>query len=732
MHQPFLENLKNEFHKSRVIVFAVFCFCMAATFSFLATSHPINTSAAPVQGFNPGNIISDGVMADYNSMTVEEIQAFLTSKNSCKNTDRELYEYQSKVYKTVSWHWSDTADNGHFVCLSEERFGEGTTIGTGQTAAEIIYEAAQASRINPRVLIVLLEKEQGLISDTFPHSGQYRSATGYGCPDTAACDSKYYGFKNQVLRAAELFRYTLDNGYYLYPENKSGVFVAYNPSSACGGTNVLIENRATAALYRYTPYQPNAAALAAGYGNGDACSAYGNRNFYLLFTDWFGSTQAKVDATGITIPDGEYSLAAKTSSDRALAVSGTNAQLAALNTADKSQRWRFERDASSGAYKITHVATNKVLDLYSNATSAGTNIQIYASDNSCGQRWKVYRTSDGYITLESACATGMVVDLASATQANANVQLNIFNKSTATQQWTLRVGQTVANGIYTIALNSDSSKSLDISGTFRDGANIQLWNANHTAAQQWQITYNSKGDYYTIQNPSSKRVLDVSGTMKDGANIQLWYSNNTCAQQWQIVPTSSSHYAIVSVCSPGYAIDLSGASSSNGSNIQLWHYNATAAQQWQITPASTPADGVYTIETNLAEQKVVDLLGGGAKDGDNAQLWYANATAAQQWQITRNPSEGYYTITNPKSGKVLDAASSSPKTSTNVRTWSSKDSCTQKWYIVESKENIYTLHSACDTGYVLDVSGPAKTGANIQLWYANATAAQQWQFHKAQ
>jgi hypothetical protein len=50
---------------------------------------------------------------------------------------------------------------------------------------------------------------------------------------------------------------------------------------------VNIRSLATSALYRYTPYQPNAGALAAGYGTA-YCGAYGNRNFYLYFDDWFG------------------------------------------------------------------------------------------------------------------------------------------------------------------------------------------------------------------------------------------------------------------------------------------------------------------------------------------------------------------------------------------------------------------------------------------------------------
>jgi len=42
-------------------------------------------------------------------------------------------------------------------------------------------------------------------------------------------------------------------------------------------------------LYYYTPYVPNKAALDNLYGTGDACSAYGNRNFWRFYHDWFGS-----------------------------------------------------------------------------------------------------------------------------------------------------------------------------------------------------------------------------------------------------------------------------------------------------------------------------------------------------------------------------------------------------------------------------------------------------------
>ncbi len=259
-------------------------------FTFLATRFKTSeeTEAANLAKFDAGYIISDWQMGNYTSMSEAEIQKFLTSKNSCANTDYNYYQRLS-AGPSYKWHF----ENGHFVCLSEEKFGDGEVIGSGETAAHIIWQAAQDYKINPQVLIVLLQKETGLITDPIPNNGDYRKATGYGCPDTAPCSSEYYGFKNQIRKAAALFRTVLNGGWTNYPLGEN--YVQYNPNRDCGGTTVNIRSLATSALYRYTPYQPNAAALSAGRGYGDYCSAYGNRNFYQYFEDWFGGiTRTKI------------------------------------------------------------------------------------------------------------------------------------------------------------------------------------------------------------------------------------------------------------------------------------------------------------------------------------------------------------------------------------------------------------------------------------------------------
>lgn len=262
----------------------------------LMYTNPVN--AADTSKFKAGYIISDAVFTNKGSMSVSQIQSFLNSKvTTCDTNGTQLSEYGGPDLngdgKVQRWEWGKQYYNQTtFPCLKDYKVDN-------VSAAQIIYNAAQKHSISPRVLIVLLQKEQALVTDTWPLNIQYRSATGYGCPDTAACDSQYYGLVNQLDWAAYMFRSIMNaNPNWYTPYILGSNQIPWNPDTArCGYSTVTIENKATQALYNYTPYRPNQAALDAGYGTGDSCSSHGNRNFYLYFTDWFGSTTTSYDAT---------------------------------------------------------------------------------------------------------------------------------------------------------------------------------------------------------------------------------------------------------------------------------------------------------------------------------------------------------------------------------------------------------------------------------------------------
>lgn len=204
--------------------------------------------------FNQNNLLSDGTFININDMSTGDIQNFLNQQ-------------------------------GGFL----KDYSEG-----GRSAAQIIYDAAHGhgeasgdwngisinsstGTVNPKVLLVTLQKEQSLITMTDRNEDALRAAMGYGCPDSGGCNSSYAGFTNQVEWGAWQLRYNYERasgrGFSDYQVGQTTSFNDWN-----GTHTVHFDNRATASLYRYTPHVYN-----------------GNYNFANLFDQWF--TQQRYSAS---------------------------------------------------------------------------------------------------------------------------------------------------------------------------------------------------------------------------------------------------------------------------------------------------------------------------------------------------------------------------------------------------------------------------------------------------
>lgn len=237
----------------------------------------LKSSPVPSNAFKAGKIIEDTEFYNANGLNPAEIQTFLETQNSdCFEGNNCLKTYtESTPIKPADAYCSElpAVDN--------------------DSAANIISRVAVACSINPKVLLVMLEKEQGLITSQNPTQQEYDKAMGQACPDsgpnnTANCDSTYFGFFNQVYYGARQQQvYTLNPENFNYKAGEENQ-IQWNQNPECGKSSVYIENQATANLYNYTPYQPNLEALTTLHGEGDACSSYGNRNFYVYYTQWFG------------------------------------------------------------------------------------------------------------------------------------------------------------------------------------------------------------------------------------------------------------------------------------------------------------------------------------------------------------------------------------------------------------------------------------------------------------
>ena len=246
-------------------------------------------SAADASLFNPGYIISDAEFYNGAAMSEAQIQAFLEARQpgTCGGAGC-LKNFRMTTGNKAQYH-SDSS--GQVECTAY-------TGAANESAARIIFRIQQACGISAKVILVTLQKERSLVTKTTTTQADWNVAMGYACPDTAPCAVEYYGFFNQVWAAARQFKvYRAAPTYFNF---RAGITrnIQWHPNTACGSSPVYIANAATAGLYNYTPYQPNAAALGNLYGSGDGCSSYGNRNFWAFYSDWFGSPIGQVNPIG--------------------------------------------------------------------------------------------------------------------------------------------------------------------------------------------------------------------------------------------------------------------------------------------------------------------------------------------------------------------------------------------------------------------------------------------------
>lgn len=302
----------------------------------------------------------------------------------------------------------------------------------------------------------------------------------------------------------------------------------------------------------------------------------------------------------------------------------------------------------------------------------------------------------------------------------------------------------LADGTYTISTLLNSNYVLDVKdGSTSNGANIQLYESNDTAAQQFKVSHDSQG-YVTFTNVKSGRVLDLNGAIvKDAGNIQQYTSNGTRAQKW-IVKQDGNGYVVMSAINPNYIFDLNGGSVRNGSNIQLHSATGSNSQRWNITKyvskderinslaaqnKNTLADGVYEINSVKNSNYTLDVNSASTRNGANVQLYLRNGTQAQAFRVSHD-SQGFVTFTNINSGKVIDLDGAITKNGRNIHQYASNGTRAQKW-IVQQSGSGYSIISAIDTSFALDIrNGSVYSGSNIQLYKSNNTAAQQWTFNK--
>ncbi|MCS7061220.1 MAG: hypothetical protein RMN25_08630 [Anaerolineae bacterium] len=177
---------------------------------------PAARAAALVEPYNPALLITDEEFNDPYAMSCEQIQAFLNER--------------SGILKNY--------------------------VDDGKTAAQHICEQANRFGLNPRLLLTMIQKEQGLLTTPNPSEWAINWAAGCG-PGWASTK----GFAVQIECAARTLRRRFD---------------AASLGQTIDGVTPL--NRATLALYRYTTH------------------VAGNRDFWRIWTRYWPASAPLADA----------------------------------------------------------------------------------------------------------------------------------------------------------------------------------------------------------------------------------------------------------------------------------------------------------------------------------------------------------------------------------------------------------------------------------------------------
>lgn len=295
---------------------------------------------------------------------------------------------------------------------------------------------------------------------------------------------------------------------------------------------------------------------------------------------------------------------------------------------------------------------------------------------------------------------------------------------------------TLPDGIYLIKASIGKRLVLDVSaGSKANYANVQLYESNATAAQQWKVVSDAQG-YLTITNVNSGNALDVSGGIaRNGSNVQQYQPNGSSAQKWVAVREGSG-IVLYSALGGSLVLDVQNGSAANSANIQIYETNGSAAQSFVFQEVGgrpersdeCVADGTYILSTGGLS---LDVRNAGTSDGTALQGFGANGSAAQSFYISFDKNAGFYTITAVNSGRVLDADNGDPLSGASVSTWgtTTAGSLQRYWAIAENADGTFTIVNAA-SGNMLSISGTA-VGSDAITVTAGDAEADSWTLTKS-
>lgn len=486
---------------------------------------PIGQAHAFAPNYNASNLIDNPTLLNNATMSVAAIQSFLSSTGS----GLAGYSDVEACSSTIAPYYSHC--------------------GQTLSAAQLIYDAAQAYGINPRAILATLEKEQSLVTDPAPSASQINCAMGYN-----SC-SGYVGFFTQVDNGTWVLRYNYEgaaqHATWLswhpaanYPcRNASSLYnTGLYPGNSVvfadpGGTaeTVTLANAATASLYCYTPY----------VGPFSVTGYSGSYNFVYYYQLWFGSTQASTAYAWNYDGQSVYSDAGMTQAFTAIPTVAPGgliyAQIEARNVGYQTWNQSTVHLGTSNPNDRTSVFADgswldpqrpaKLLEASVAPGDVGIfNFILHAPSQAGTYKEYFNLVADGVTWLND---WGLFFTINVNTSASPNGSNNSV----------LNSGQSISQESYLLSPDSQSALALQSNGDLALYSNFQMsWDTGALGSNASRLIMQSDGnlvlynksnvalwDSQTSGNPGSRLVLQTDGNMViySASNVALWATYTT-------------------------------------------------------------------------------------------------------------------------------------------------------------------------------------------------------------
>jgi len=201
--------------------------------------------------------------------------------------------------------------------------------------------------------------------------------------------------------------------------------------------------------------------------------------------------------------------------------------------------------------------------------------------------------------------SGKVMEVAGgSTTAGANIRQNT-NTGATYQQWNVTPVDSLVGGDFSYFKFTavHSGKAADVlNWSLENGGNIDAWDDNNNAVQQWYLEYVEDGWFYIRSRYSAKCLEVVNASTAAGATIQQWEKDGGTNQQWRFLPVGAP-VEFVSPSAPGNLV-----ATANAASVRLdWSASPEADVAGYTIFRSDSAGGSYnTIARNVKTTSFVD------------------------------------------------------------------------------------------------------------------------------